>query len=80
VRILDGGIFTVKVLGSSSHQSDFDRHVNAWVCKIAHKAMAASKAAGGDFATQRETAIKAVRKVHPYLSAEDLRSVLYAEC
>jgi hypothetical protein len=80
VIILYEGSFILNVLKPSPRQSDFDRNVNAWVCKIAHKAMAASKAAGGDFATQRETAIKAVRKVHPYLSAEELRAVLYAEC
>ena len=74
------GSSSLGVLMSRPRQSNYDRRLNDWVCKIVGNAMATTKGAGGDFAAQCEAAIKAVRNVHPYLSAEELRAALYAEC
>lgn len=60
-------------------QSSSGPEASAWTHKIARKAMADTRAGGGDLAAQREAAIKAVLSVHPYLTREEVRLSVYAE-
>lgn len=56
-----------------------DVPTSAWVHRIVHRAIAASKASGADLTTQSTTAVEAVHKVHPHLSTQEVLAAVYSE-